>query len=151
MPRNEVCSRSKTISTASAWVPGLASVGLGMSQPVQPARGDHAALLAHEFLDSQKHPPARTAVSAFSPHSVSPLLAKFCLRLVLLPGVTLVYSVVACTEANEGYSQLTAGGASGRVDGDTHLNLRARALVSAAAVVHADLRLSELGRCQRVA
>jgi hypothetical protein len=52
-------------------------------------------------------------------------------ELVLLPGVTLVYSVVACTEANEGYSQLTAGGASGRVDGDTHLNLRARALANA--------------------
>ena len=34
----EVRSGSKTISTASAWVPGLASLGLGMSPPVQPAR-----------------------------------------------------------------------------------------------------------------
>src|SRR5215471_5042133 len=105
MSRNEVCPGSKTISTASAWVPGLASVGLGMSPPVQPARvAITPRCLRMSSWTPQKHPPARTAVSALSPIAFPPLLAKFCPR-----------------------------------------------LVSAAAAVHADLRLSELGQYQKVA
>src|SRR3974390_2745521 len=111
MSRNEVCSGSKAISTASAWVPGLASVGLGISPPVQPARvAITPGCLRMSSWTPQKQPPARTAVSALSPIAF-PLLAMSCLRLVLAAAA--VHASLRLPEPGLCLEERSAAGAAG--------------------------------------